>query len=192
MKDNSALRIVKMDEKPAGLAYYNASQTSGNTSRLVVLFHECYKMCVNCIGSNACSKDNGGCPQLCLPIPDGRRCACTSDNTSDCQPAIASSPDSLTVDETSYLTLSCTLVSSNATGLSYISAQWLKDGDVVESYDANRLRYTDDVSITIRSVNRNDSGSYVCVAVNKYGRARSTPANVTVRSMSNSRKLPSY
>lgn len=131
-------------------------------------------------GSNACSFSNGGCPQLCLPIPYGRRCACTRGNTSDCQPLVVTSPNSLTVEETNSLTLTCTLMSSNATGLTYVSAQWLKNGIVINSYDDRALRYTNTISMEIPSVDSNSSGSYACLAVNKYGAAHSSAANVKV------------
>uniref|UniRef100_H2Y628 SMP-30/Gluconolactonase/LRE-like region domain-containing protein n=1 Tax=Ciona savignyi TaxID=51511 RepID=H2Y628_CIOSA len=36
-----------------------------------------YSQCAS--GYNACSIGNGGCPHLCIPIPDGKRCKCPVD-----------------------------------------------------------------------------------------------------------------
>jgi sugar lactone lactonase YvrE len=156
----SAKRMLITALKPAGVAFYDGGRTSG---------------------SNACSYNNGGCAQLCLPIPSGRRCACTRENTTSCQPLILTSPYSVTVEEKDTVTLSCAFMASNTTGLSYTSAQWLKNDTVVKSYNASDLRYTDFVTLEMEYVDSNHSGVYTCQATNKYGEVFSSPAKVTVK-----------
>ena len=73
------------------------------------------------------------------------------------------------------------LLNSNTTGLSYMSAQWLRNGSVVKSYDASYLWYTDTVSLRMESVDNNNTGTYACRAANKYGTVVSLSANVEVK-----------
>ena len=127
---------------------------------------------------------------MCLPIPNGRRCACTRENVLSCQPSILTSPYSVTVEEMNTLTLGCVFMSSNATGLSYTSAQWLKNGNVLKSYNASDLWYTDVVSLEIESVDSNSSGFYACQATNKYGTVLSLPAKVIVEPRKSGSGIP--
>jgi hypothetical protein len=126
-------------------------------------------------GTNACSRNNGGCTQLCLAVPGSRVCACAVDNSTDCLPVI-----NITVKGTSHIdlgqpvTLHCTI---SEKGVPTSRVTWLRDGVSVSTlFDITN----DHVELKFKAVAFSDAGVYTCTVENEYGTVTSDPQRIVV------------
>ena len=69
--------------------------------------------------------------------------------------------------------------SSDANGIPEPTFSWTKDGSTVTATDRISLS-VDNKELSIRNVNRTDSGEYRCVATNNVGTVYSNPATLAV------------
>ena len=90
-------------------------------------------------------------------------------------PEITTHPKNVTTTEGGNLSLSC-----NATGNPVPKISWNKDGSPISSNSRISLSQ-DDKQLTIRNVNRTDSGEYRCVADNSLGNDTSNAAKLYVQ-----------
>lgn len=91
------------------------------------------------------------------------------------KPEITASPQNVTKNEGENVTLSC-----NATGNPEPTISWTKSG--LPLTVKTRIRFSsDNKHLTIRIVNKEDSGMYQCVANNTLGKDNSISAEVNVQ-----------
>ena len=123
-------------------------------------------------GSNMCSFLNGGCRQLCFPVPNGgRTCACGKDETSQCLPDVE-----LTVTEVAAtVTLECRITNH---GVPFVSVLWLRDNETIakSAYDDASLPLSNEPAVVVLQLNSVRTGLYACKVVNEYGAAVSSVA----------------
>eukprot|EP00118_Oscarella_pearsei_P028654 m.2638 g.2638 ORF g.2638 m.2638 type:complete len:1003 (+) comp8812_c0_seq1:275-3283(+) len=133
---------------------------------------------------NACSVGNGNCSQFCLPIPSGRRCACSDLSPALCKPKVAiSGQSSLIVYQHSAVTLRCSVGGEISTGIPIISYGWRKGALQVRShYGSSQSDVTS--LFTISSASKSDSETYSCWATNKYGTNMSSTLRLSVADIS--------
>ena len=74
------------------------------------------------------------------------------------------------------------ILSCDAVGNPVLTISWTRNGSPVDSSDSSRITFSaDKKQITIRNVNRTDSGEYRCVANNILGNATSNGAILDVQ-----------
>ena len=74
------------------------------------------------------------------------------------------------------------ILSCDAVGNPVLTLSWTRNGSPVDSSDSSRITFSaDKKQITIRNVNRTDSGEYRCVANNILGNATSNGAILDVQ-----------
>ena len=127
--------------------------------------------------TNLCSSNNGGCIHICLPVPHGRVCKCSTGRRRECLPVVALTPRSATVRTSKSLTLQCDV---NRKGFGGNKVTWLHDDKVIASETLSDSIGLVSVNYTILNSVYSHSGSYVCRVVNDIGEVQSEVANVTV------------
>ena len=109
-------------------------------------------------------------------MPQGRVCKCSLDKVSECRPVIIAGPKAAVVRLFNSTTIQCA-VDTKGLGTEVI---WLHNGATVATQTLTDDSRIISVNYTIRSVERNHSGSYACKFVNDYQNVESEVVTITV------------
>ena len=77
-------------------------------------------------------------------------------------------------------TFSCAFPAMDEVGISYVGGYWMKDGNVLKTFNATDLMTTSTMTTTITKANSDDQGQYWCKLLNKYGTTESSKKIVYV------------
>ena len=174
----NATIIAETVSKPTAIALYNSDSTyKGKNHEVLQASMICTLLWLHFLGTNQCSSNNGECLHICLPVPRGRVCKCSTDKLSECVPVVVLKPKSAFVVISKSLTLRCEV---NGKGFSDTRVAWLHDDNVIASETLSDDLRGVSVNYTIQAATYSHSGSYVCKIVNVIGEARSEVATVAV------------
>eukprot|EP00118_Oscarella_pearsei_P028958 m.3350 g.3350 ORF g.3350 m.3350 type:complete len:1676 (+) comp9295_c0_seq1:160-5187(+) len=157
-------KMVSTLSNPSGVAMYDSSRKPGDGVHI-----------------NQCISNNGGCPQICLAIPNGRQCACAEKNRSNCFPNFVQEPTGGQFPELTDVKLNCTFPSAADVGIPYLHGVWKRGSNsTYKSYFRNDLGKATAMFITIEKLEKSDEGDYWCELTNKYATTMSRKAVVKI------------